>query len=862
MSNSHKIQYLKDYKPSYFLIDSIHLHIELHEEKALVSAILSITKKTETGLDTPLVLDGDDLKLIEITLDSHPLGKKAYQITKEHLTIFKVPEHFTLKTTVEIRPKENTQLMGIYQSGEICASQCESNGFRRITYFLDRPDVLTRFTTTISADPKKYPYLLSNGNLVDQKKLDNGHHLVKWEDPDLKPCYLFAFVAGDFDLIEDAFKTHSNRTVKLQIFVEKGKKDQAYHAMECLKRAMKWDEKAFNREYDLDQYMIVAVNDFNFGAMENKGLNIFNDAYILAKPETATDQDYLNVESVVGHEYFHNWSGNRVTVRDWFQITLKEGLTVFREQSFMEETASGIAHRIAEVNLIRNRQFAEDAGPMAHPIRPDHYIEVNNFYTATVYNKGAEIIRMVKTLLGTEAFKKAMDFYFSRYDGKAVTTEDFIQAMEDSSGVDLFQFKLWYSQAGTPILTITDEFNEEKNRYKIHIKQSCPKTPADEGPKQPFHIPVSFGLLDSKGGTIEIEDEKVLLEVKQSEEIFTFHNITKRPIPSFLRGFSAPVKLKYNYSFKDLLLLAEHDSDAFNRWDAFQKLFIQCFEEKQTELPSEFIKTCQSLLNSKTDPILISQMLSLPSESYLLENLSYNDIDVIHHYYRKIKTSLAAALQQDFEIVYQKISASADNRYQMENIGKRALKNLCLDYLVSLKNADFIHLSQQQFQQAENMTDRMAALKPLTHINCPERNILLDAFYQQFEKEALIVDKWFKLQAESDLPDALEQVGKLTQHPRFDIKNPNRVRALIGSFAGQNLVHFHRKDGKGYHFLTEQILKVDRYNSMVASRLVEPLTHWKKMDKTRQDLMKQSLMQLKEEKKLSKNVYEVVSKSL
>lgn len=864
MSEHPKTHYLKDYQPTPYQIGSIHLHIDLHEEKTQVNTVLKIQRRAGAPEQTPLVLDGEDLVLKTIAIDGHPLTQEQYEVTNEHLTIFNVPERFYLETQVEIKPQENTKLMGIYKSGGNYTSQCESHGFRHITYFLDRPDVLTHFTTTMTADKERYPLLLSNGNRVDYKILGNGRHWAQWEDPSLKPCYLFALVAGDFDVVEDTFTTQSQRKIQLQVFVEKGKKDQAYHAMECLKHAMRWDEKAFGREYDLDQYMVVAVNDFNFGAMENKGLNIFNDAYILAKPETATDDDYLNIESVIGHEYFHNWSGNRVTVRDWFQITLKEGLTVFREQSFMEEAVSGVAHRISEANIIRNRQFPQDDGPMAHPIRPDHYIEINNFYTVTVYNKGAEVIRMVKTLLGADRFRKAMDLYFSRYDGLAVTTEDFLQAMMDSSGVDLSQFKRWYSQAGTPRLLVTDAYDPKTQTYTLTVEQSCPSTPADTSEKLPFHIPVTFGLLDREGHALPLENQ--VLEIKAPRETFTFQSIQSHPIPSLLRGFSAPVKLHYEYKPEDLMVLVEHDTDEFNRWDAMQKLFIHCFQsgikQEKPHLSPEFIKVFKRVLESETHPMLISQMLALPGESYLLDILTPINIDQLHALYLGVKHELAKVLKETFLTVYQRSHRSDDGRYHIDSIGRRALKNLCLDYLLSLKTPDVIALSKSQWKQAQNMTDRMGALQPLMNIDCPERTEALSDFYRQFENEALSIDKWFRLQAQSDLPDVIERIQTLLSHPKFDLKNPNRVRALIGSFTAQNLVHFHQMDGKGYQFLTDQILVVDKFNPMVSARLAEPLTQWRKMDEKRQLQIKQCLERLKSQKTLSKDVYEIVSKSL
>lgn len=880
----HKTQpnliYLKDYTPPHFLIDSIFLHFDLGEERTLVKSILCIRRNpAHKEQSQPLKLNGEEMILKTILLDGKKLASDRYQVDDQFLTIADVPDSFTLETETEINPQQNTKLSGLYKtSGNYC-TQCESHGFRRITYYLDRPDVMARFTTTISADKTQYPLLLSNGNLVDQKDIGNNRHWVKWEDPTLKPCYLFALVAGDLDYIEDHFVTLQGRHVKLFVYVEKGKVDQASFAMQSLKRAMRWDEEKFGREYELDIYMIVAVGDFNFGAMENKGLNIFNDKYILAKPETATDDDYLNIEEVIGHEYFHNWSGNRVTVRDWFQITLKEGLTVFRDQSFSADMNAGAVKRIQDVRVIRNMQFAQDAGPMAHPIRPPFYIEVNNFYTTTVYQKGAEVIRMIQTLLGEKIFRKAMDLYFSANDGFAVTTDDFIKAMEDASGIDLTQFRRWYDQAGTPILTVKDEYDAQSQIYTLTITQSCLPTPGQPVKKE-FHIPLAMGLLDDTGKSLplQLQDETSpadsttrVLSIKKHSEVFHFIHIPQKPIPSLLRHFSAPVKLHYPYSDDDLMFLMSHDTDEFNQWEAGQQLasniLLKMIANRQANKPytidSRIIEAFKKVYcNEKLDAAFRAEMLVLPSEYYLIELMDVADVDAIHHAREYFKSTLAQAMQDQFSDFYLKHQQNKQYELDAKSVGERRLKNLSLSYLTQLNKKNFYQLALKQYQQANNMTDTMGALAALNNVECHEREDAFKDYHEKWHKDGLLLDKWFSLQAFSGLPGALQRVKQLMHDPLFDIKNPNRVRSLIGAFCSANHSQFHDITGVGYEFLTEQVLKINATNPQLASRILEPLICWKKFDAKRGSLMKKQLEKIAAAPKLSKDVYEIVNKGL
>lgn len=875
-----KAIYLRDYTPPAYLVETVDLTFELGEAATTVTAVQQLVRNKKNGEENPpLVLFGEDIKLIDIQMDGISLKKSAYKLDAEKITIPNVPDKFELKVITEINPKENTELMGLFYSNGIYCTQCEPQGFRRMTYYPDRPDVLASFTTKIIADKTKYPILLSNGNMINTESLSNNRHAVTWQDPFKKPSYLFALVAGDLDFIEDTFKTQSGRDVILRIFVDKGQKDKAPYAMECVKKAMAWDEKAYGREYDLDIFMIVAINDFNMGAMENKGLNIFNAKYILAKPETATDIDYEGVLIVVGHEYFHNWSGDRVTCRDWFQLSLKEGLTVFREQEFTADMTSQLVSRINTVRNLRQTQFQEDAGPLAHPVQPDSYIEINNFYTATVYSKGSEVIRMIKVLLGVEKFRKGMDLYFERNDGHAVTIEDFVKAMEDASGHDLNQFRLWYHQAGTPELTVNTHYDAAKKEYTINFKQYCPPTP-NHKEKLPFHIPVAVGLVDSQGrdmllqlkgeGSSEGLTTRVL-EVKKESESFCFINVPEAPIPSVLRHFSAPVKLRMEYSEDELKFLLANDFDGFNRWEAGQQIasrvilqLVTAYQKQKTvKADKDFIETYRKLLvGNHTDKAFTAELITLPSENYLGELMSVVDVDAIHHSRQLVRHELAQQLKNEFLNCYQKNLDPGAYKVDLESIAQRRLKNTSLQYLMLLNTEAERKLCYQQFKQAHNMTDQLSAFMAFTNTDCPEREEVIQAFYKKWQDDALVVDKWFAIQARSELPGTLQRVRQLLTHPAFQIKNPNKVRALIGTFCVDNIVQFHAKDGEGYEFLTENVLLLDKLNPQVAARLLIPLTNWRRYDKDRQALMCAQLKRIVETKDLSKDVYEIAAKSL
>ncbi len=867
---THDPIYLRDYKVPDFLIDSVNLEFELGEDITKVKSQLVIRHNPLANNATrDLVLQGENLTLKSVAMDGKLLDALQYRLHESTLTIYSIPEKCTLEIITWIIPQDNTELSGIYKSSVNFCTQCEAEGFRRITYFLDRPDVMARYTTTIIADEKCYPVLLSNGNLVSSGKLEQGKHWAKWEDPFKKPSYLFALVAGDLEYIEDLFVTKSGKSVTLKIFVEKGNRDKCSHAMQAVKKAMRWDEEKFGREYDLDIYMIVAVSDFNMGAMENKGLNIFNTKYILAKAETATDEDFVHVESVIAHEYFHNWTGNRITCRDWFQLSLKEGLTVFRDQCFTADTTSQTVERIHSVNDLRVSQFPEDAGPLAHPVIPESYIEIDNFYTSTIYNKGAEVIRMMQTILGDALFRQGMDLYFERHDGQAVTIEEFVKAMEDASGIDLKQFRLWYSQAGTPTLDVHDHYDEASQTYKLTIKQTTLPTPG-QSEKQALHIPVSIGLLDVQGKEILHE----VLQVKKPEETFEFKQISSRPIPSLLRHFSAPVKIQYAYTDAALGLLFKHDNDMFNQWEAGQKYAIhqvlRLMEQHKNNQPMQvdklFIDAFKHVLqNTKNDKLFLATLLALPSERYLAEQMDVIDVDAIHMAREFLLQEVALHAKDELFKVYKK-NHNMIHLYQfdMKEMGSRSLRNVCLSYLSRLNDTQHRDLCVRQFKEAItlNMTDTIAALKCLSNIECHDREPALDAFYTKWQHNALVVNKWFSIQAESSLPGTLNQVKALLKHPAFDIKNPNKVYALIAAFTHRNPVRFHAADGAGYEMLADIVIKLDALNPNVAARMVKPLTDWKRYDTHRQELIRTQLEIILGNKKISRDVYELVSKSL
>ncbi|MCQ4242702.1 aminopeptidase N [Stutzerimonas stutzeri] len=878
-----KVIHLKDYQVPAYLIDETHLTFELYEDRTLVHAQLVMRRNPEAGAGLPpLELHGQNLELVSLSLNDRQLETGDYQIGEETLTLQPDSERFTLDSSVVIHPETNTALEGLYKSGKMFCTQCEAEGFRKITWYLDRPDVMSIFTTTVSADKQRYPILLSNGNPVASGSEDDGRHWATWEDPFRKPAYLFALVAGDLWCVEDSFTTMSGRDVALRIYVEPENLDKCQHAMDSLKKSMKWDEEAYGREYDLDIFMIVAVNDFNMGAMENKGLNIFNSSAVLAHAETATDAAHQRVEAIVAHEYFHNWSGNRVTCRDWFQLSLKEGFTVFRDAQFSSDMNSATVKRIEDVAYLRTHQFAEDAGPMAHSVRPESFMEISNFYTLTVYEKGAEVVRMVQTLLGKEGFRKGSDLYFERHDGQAVTVDDFVKAMEDANGADLGQFKRWYSQAGTPRLTVSERYDEAAHTYSLSFRQSCPATPGQDS-KEPFVIPVELGLLAADGAQMPLRlhgeaapvGTSRVLAVTEAEQSFTFVDVDERPLPSLLRGFSAPVKLEFPYSRDQLMFLMQHDSDGFNRWEAGQQLSVQVLLEligqhqrgEPMAMDERLTEALRNVLQNETlDPAMVAEMLSLPSEAYLTEISEVADVDAIHAAREFARRELSSRL---FDLLYQRYMTNREVSRQTpyvasaEHFARRALQNIALAYLMFSERSDILSLCLDQFDTADNMTERLSALASL--INSPfeeKRGLALESFAEQFRDNPLVMDQWFSVQAASPLPGGLERVQALMQHPAFTLKNPNKVRALIGAFAGQNLINFHHADGSGYRFLADQVITLNAMNPQIASRLLGPLTRWRKYDSSRQALMKGELERILASGELSSDVYEVVSKSL
>ena len=874
--------YLKEYAPPPYLIDNTELRFELGEQDTRVRADLRMRRNpafvtTADGDAQALVLDGQGLDLQGLWLDEQVLTAADYEIQAESLTIHAVPDTFELRIEVRIRPQDNTALEGLYRSSGNFCTQCEAEGFRRIVYYLDRPDVMSRFATTIIADPERYPVMLSNGNRVDAGTLNDGRAWVRWEDPFHKPAYLFALVAGDLVQIADTFTTVSGREVDLHIFVEQRNADKCAHAMASLKKAMAWDEQSYGREYDLDVYMIVAVDDFNMGAMENKGLNVFNSKYVLARPDTATDDDYEGIEAVIAHEYFHNWSGNRVTCRDWFQLSLKEGFTVFRDQSFTADMTSAAVKRIKDVQALRSYQFREDSGPLAHPVRPDSYQEINNFYTLTVYEKGAEVVRMIHNLLGAKAFRQGTDLYFKRHDGQAVTTDDFVQAMEDASGVDLGQFRCWYSQAGTPHLQVSGHYDAAARAYTLAVTQSTPPTPRQPD-KLPLHIPLRVGLVDAEGNDLPLrlrtegaaEGTDRVLQLREAGERFVFEDIDAEPTPSLLRGFSAPVKLDYAYSDAQLAFLMANDSDPFNRWDAGLRLAagillrrIEGGDGATAELDTNFITAYRKVLeDSDGDHRLVAQSLTLPSHIYLSQQVAVIDPVAIHDAREFMRLGIASALREPLLATWRRARPRGPYKNDGASVGGRALANTCLSLLCALDDAELHALARRQFDDADNMTDALAALSAIVFNDTPDRDAVLAAFYQQWQHDPLVIDKWLSIQAMTPRSDALRQVQALMQHEAFSIKNPNKVRALIGAFCAGNPLAFHAADGSGYCFLADQVLALDQLNPQVASRMVTPFSQWRRYDQQRQGLMHQQLERIVATQGLSPDVSELASKSL
>ncbi|MDC0612318.1 aminopeptidase N [Vibrio sp.] len=866
MANTPQAKFRKNYQSPSHTITDIALKFNLEETQTHVVAVSKVKQLDDSD---QLVLDGESLKLISVKVDG--VDWSNYEEMEGQLKIKGLPKQFELTIETQLDPLNNSALEGLYISDGAFCTQCEAEGFRRITYYLDRPDVLARFTTTIIADKARYPYLLSNGNKVESGLTDDGQHWITWEDPHPKPAYLFALVAGDFDVLRDTFITKSGRNVALEIFVDNGNLDRASHAMTSLKNAMKWDEERFGLEYDLDIYMVVAVDFFNMGAMENKGLNVFNSKFVLANDQTATDSDYLGIESVIGHEYFHNWTGNRVTCRDWFQLSLKEGLTVFRDQEFSSDLGSRVVNRIHNVRIIRGPQFAEDDSPMSHPIRPDKVIEMNNFYTLTVYEKGSEVIRMIHTLLGEEGFQKGMRLYFDRHDGTAATCEDFVAAMEDASGVDLGQFRRWYSQSGTPILDITDEYNAEKSTYTLTVKQSTKPT-AEQLEKLPLHIPLNIELYSKDGKTIPLQCNGILLDnilnIKDAEETYLFENVNEKPIVSLLREFSAPVKLNFNYSDQDLSFLMVHATDEFARWDAGQMLLAKYIRDNVTkvsqgesaEWPSSLIDAFKGVLSDRSiEPAFVAEMFTLPSHNEVFGWYDSVDVDAVDSVLSSLKLTLANSLLDEFYNHYESL-AQADYTIEHDAIGKRALRNVCLSYLAHTVKGNELVL--QQYQSANNMTDTIAAMSAANHAQLDCRQTLMNDYSDKWKHDGLVMDKWFMIQATNPADNALAVIKESMGHEAFTMRNPNRIRSLIGAFLNNNPTQFHKVDGSGYQFAGDILKQLNTTNPQVASRLIDPLLKFKRYDSIRQEQIKSVLEELHGLKGLAKDLYEKVTKAL
>lgn len=861
-----QVQYREDYQPPHYWIDTLDLDIQLDETATEVVAISRVRRNGEHS--EPLVLDGEQLELLAVSVNG--VATEQYQLAEGCLILPQVPQEFVLTLKTRINPTANSALEGLYRSGSAFCTQCEAQGFRRITYYLDRPDVLARFSTRITADAQRYPFLLSNGNRVGQGQLDDGRHWVQWQDPFPKPAYLFALVAGDFDVLRDSYTTHGGRQVALEIYVDKGNLHRAGHAMDSLKASMRWDEQRCHLEYDLDIYMIVAVDFFNMGAMENKGLNIFNAKFVLADAATATDDDYLDVERVIGHEYFHNWTGNRVTCRDWFQLSLKEGLTVFRDQEFSSDLGSRTVNRIRNVRIIRGPQFAEDAGPMAHPIRPDAVIEMNNFYTLTVYEKGSEVIRMLHTLLGEQAFQAGLALYLQRHDGQAATCDDFVAAMSEASGRDLSRFKRWYSQSGTPVLQVSDDYDVEHQRYTLSVRQHTPPT-RDQQEKLPLHIPLSLALYSEQGEPIMLmaggESVGPVLDVLEAEQRFEFEQVPSRPVPALLQGFSAPVKLEYDYSEEQLSLLARASIDEFVRWDAVQTLVNQtvkhnvelCLRRQPAVLPRSLVDIFRTTLeDAGLDRALKAEMLTLPDPASLLELFEQVDITVLAEVRRRLARDLAEALAPCWRQAYQD-NLTPEYRIDHQDMARRALKNVALGYLALAGEAQWV---ERQYAAADNMTDTLAAMRAAVRAGLEARHGMLDDFESKWRHDGLVLDNWFRLQATAPDSDTLQRVRELMSHPTFSLGNPNRVRALIGAFSQGNPEQFHRIDGAGYDLLLEVLEQLNHSNPQVASRLLTPLIQFARLDEARRLLIRERLQRLMDRPDLARDLFEKISKAL
>ena len=872
-----KTHYRSDYRPPDYFVDRVDLEFDLDETATRVRATLAVRRNPILEGDAPpLVLDGEELVTESIAIDGQRLNASEYQLSGETLEIASPPARFRLETEVTINPRANTQLSGLYCSGTMFCTQCEAMGFRRITWFPDRPDVMSVYSTTITAQNDRFPVLLSNGNKTSDESHADGTRTVRWEDPFPKPSYLFALVAGDLRCHEGTFTTVSGREVRLEIWVEPENLDRCEHALVSLQKAMKWDEEVYGREYDLDIYMVVAVNDFNMGAMENKGLNIFNTKYVLARPDTATDDDCEGIEGVIGHEYFHNWTGNRVTCRDWFQLTLKEGLTVFRDQQFSGDMGSHAVKRIDEVKILRAVQFAEDAGPMKHPIRPESYISMDNFYTPTVYNKGAEVIRMLDTLLGADGFRRGTDLYFDRHDGEAVTCDDFVAALADANDEDLERFKRWYQQPGTPEVEAEGSWDEATATYRLTMRQQ--NSAAEHA--EPLHIPVRFGLLDPEGRDLDLDvlegqarqrADGCVLELAEAEQQFVFGGVDARPVASVLRDFSAPVRLRMARERDELAFLMAHDSDSFSRWDAGQELakglllsLVADVEAGRTlELDPLFVEAFGRVLeDERLDDSLRALALTLPAEKVLGQEMEVVAVDALHTARRFAIETLAACHQGTLEARY--LALASPRAFSMDGkaIAERRFKNIALAYLAALGTDEARELVSAQFANANNMTDSQAALSLLVDLGGAACEEALAAFYDRWNDDPLVLDKWFSVQATSQRKDALDRVLELSQHESFSLSNPNRMRSLVGVFCSANQVRFHEASGRGYRFLRDVVLELNEANPQIAARMVSQFNQWKRFDPARQERMKAELEHIAEQPKLSKDVFEIVSRAL
>lgn len=896
MSQDNSVVRLEDYTPTPYSIDHVSLTVRLDPLETVVTSTLSIAPREGSSKDAALKLDGDDLVFVSARLNGNVLDAGTYSAAPDQFILNNPPqEAFTLELVTRLAPQKNTQLMGLYRSNGAYCTQCEAEGFRRITYFYDRPDVLSVYDVRIEA-PTEVKYLLANGNIVDSGSMappeghpkDQAWHYACWQDPFPKPSYLFALVAGDLARVEDHFVTRSGRDITLHIYVEHGKEDRVDHAMDSLKRSMKWDEDVFDREYDLDIFMIVAVSDFNMGAMENKGLNVFNDKYVLAKPETATDTDYALIEGVIAHEYFHNWTGNRITCRDWFQLCLKEGLTVFRDQEFSSDMRSRPVKRISDVQQLRARQFPEDSGPLAHQVRPEVYSEINNFYTSTVYEKGAEVCRMLETMLGKDGFKAGIDLYFDRFDGQAVTIEDFIASFEAACSVDLSQFALWYSQAGTPNLVATYSYDAARQQLSLSIEQSCPPTPG-QPTKKIMHIPVRFGLVGRDGSPVgfasvidAISGEEIgksdcsVLEIRDRQHKFTLTGVSKDAIPSLLRGFSAPVHLRSNLTHEDYLCLMGHDTDPFNRWEAAQFILMDHLVQQTRALQSgaatktdklddsilEALKAC--LLDDSLECAFRAQLLQLPIESDVAREIGTNvDPDAIHQAREGLRHALSTALGDSIIELYKELDSNGSSfQSDAQSAGRRALRNGLLDLALARKEQAISDLAVAHYYSATNMTDRFAALASLTRNEIPAANALLEDFHAEFTHDALVIDKWLSLQASAPQESTLQRVKDLLSHPSFSMNNPNRVRSLIGAFAMNNQVQFNRKDGQGFKLVADIIIELDKSNPQTAARLANNFRSWKALEAERQAQAKKELLRIAQTENLSKDVADIANRCL